>query len=591
VGLNGSEYDKTNYDTLLSPSGFCGNGALAMGTASGASNYYSPANPQKTTGFNQYIPDSQGYPFTETEYTQDNTGRISRQSGVGPDHRLGSGHETLYYYGSPDQSELDALFGTEAGDNSHYFKNMVRDANGQYSVSYVDMHGRTIATALAGLPPATVNLDTLSSYSANTLTETLTDPNSVTIKDLVMENDKSLLVATAGTHTFSYTLNPQTLKKQDCQGDSVCYHCLYDLEITITDDCNNQKLPNGKAFDTTISNFTIGALDTTCASTKGFSVNFSLNLPEGNYEITKKLSVSAYALQYYRDSVFQKKNTCISLNQWIQQQRDLVLNSQCRPDCLSCRDSLGSWDSFRTRYMQTGGIATADTAANRGNAWAAYQDALTACNALCDSTSDGDVIMNAMLADMTAPSGQYANPDNADQYSVFYIRSNTETYTPIYQTASLIYLNSQGQPDSVFDDSTATYVSPRQLDAHQFAAKFKTSWATTLLPYHPEYCKLAEYEKHAASNLWDRKFAQVDNYVTALSSGYLNPTANTAAPFNKYTLVAANKDPLAAENSSYQTQLENKLQQYTTINGAALSMWSLATMLTECNGTDPPVSR
>ncbi|WP_143774035.1 hypothetical protein, partial [Niastella vici] len=88
---------------------------------------------------NQFIPDAQGYPFTETEYTPDNTGRISRQGGVGPDHQLGSGHETKYFYGTSDQKELDALFGTDVGDASHYFKTMVRDANGQFSISYVDM--------------------------------------------------------------------------------------------------------------------------------------------------------------------------------------------------------------------------------------------------------------------------------------------------------------------------------------------------------------------------------------------------------------------------------------------------------------------
>ena len=192
IGLNGGEYDKTNYDTLLSPSAFCGTGALGMGITSGASNYYSPANTQKNTGFNAYIPDAKGFPFTETEYTQDNTGRIKRQGGAGPDHQLRSSHETLYYYGSPDQVELDALFGREAGDKSHYFKNMVRDANGQYSVSYVDLHGRIIATALAGLPPTGIHLDTLNSYKADSITESLADSGSAVIKDLVTTHTKSL---------------------------------------------------------------------------------------------------------------------------------------------------------------------------------------------------------------------------------------------------------------------------------------------------------------------------------------------------------------------------------------------------------------
>ncbi|HEY8972554.1 MAG TPA: hypothetical protein VIM64_25790, partial [Puia sp.] len=113
LGLNGVAYDKNNFDSLGDPAQYCSSSAAPMSTGGGAAQYYSTANPDKDTGINKYIPDAGGYPFTEVEYVQDNTGRISRQSGVGPRHRLGSGHETRYFYGTPDQHELDALFGTE----------------------------------------------------------------------------------------------------------------------------------------------------------------------------------------------------------------------------------------------------------------------------------------------------------------------------------------------------------------------------------------------------------------------------------------------------------------------------------------------
>src|SRR5690606_30809065 len=91
---------------------------------------------------NKFIPNSEGsiageaYPFTETRFTAD--GRLASRGGVGPDFQIGSGQETKYYYESVAQEELDALFGTDAGLASHYFKNIVRDANGQYSVGYSD---------------------------------------------------------------------------------------------------------------------------------------------------------------------------------------------------------------------------------------------------------------------------------------------------------------------------------------------------------------------------------------------------------------------------------------------------------------------
>src|SRR5690349_450261 len=82
--------------------------------------------------------------------TFDNTGRIRRQSGVGTEHKIGSGRETEYFYLQPTQEELNRLFGYKVGHKSHYKKNMVVDANGQVSISYLDPQGRVIATALAG---------------------------------------------------------------------------------------------------------------------------------------------------------------------------------------------------------------------------------------------------------------------------------------------------------------------------------------------------------------------------------------------------------------------------------------------------------
>jgi len=53
----------------------------AMSTASGASRYYSPANPDTGTGVNAHIPDAEGYPYAVTRYTPDATGRIMAKSG------------------------------------------------------------------------------------------------------------------------------------------------------------------------------------------------------------------------------------------------------------------------------------------------------------------------------------------------------------------------------------------------------------------------------------------------------------------------------------------------------------------------------
>src|SRR5690606_33720218 len=125
-------------------------GAPPMSVNSGAAHYYSASNPDYATGFHRYLPSAGGYPFSQTEYEPDGTGRIRRQGGPGAAHQLGSGHETRYLYGVPDQEELDRLFGTEVGFASHYKKTVTLDPNGQASITYLDKAGRVIATALTG---------------------------------------------------------------------------------------------------------------------------------------------------------------------------------------------------------------------------------------------------------------------------------------------------------------------------------------------------------------------------------------------------------------------------------------------------------
>jgi hypothetical protein len=114
----------------------------------------------------------------------------------------------------------------------------VRDANGQYSVSYVDMHGRTIATALAGTAPA--NLKQLDNYAGQTLTKNLLSNNIV--KGRSIESATTLLVPKEGTHTFRYVLGPKSAEVIACNppDQAVCYNCYYDLEIRITGTCGQE---------------------------------------------------------------------------------------------------------------------------------------------------------------------------------------------------------------------------------------------------------------------------------------------------------------------------------------------------------------
>ncbi|WP_217603527.1 RHS repeat-associated core domain-containing protein [Chitinophaga sp. GbtcB8] len=574
--INGAEYDKEQYDHINTPAEYLTTSAAPMDTTSGANSYYSAANPEKNDGINRYIPKAEGFAFTETQYTQDNTGRISKQSGVGATYKIGSNHETKYFYGTPAQEDLYALFGTEVGDVTHYFKNMVADANGQYAVTYVDMHGRTIATALAGSPENS-SLSDVPDKEVMMVTDSLSGPNKNTVKNWVLESKQSQLVVQDDTLRFAYKLNPPVLKKDDCDDQHISYTGLYDLEIKITDDAYNQHLPGGHEYVIDTSNYSFDPAGNIVLNP--IDLKFNLPVVKGNYEITKTLSVSRLGMNYYRDSLFLKTNVCTSLEEEIEKQRVAQRTQQCFPDCASCKANLASWDDFRVNYVVNAGNDISDTALYRNEAWAAYQAALDACKALCGELTEADDIRMAMLQDMTAPSGQYANPDSTGMYTIYY--QATENAIPIYRRNDIVYLDEAGNPDLAYDAS-GMLVEPQQLLPTQFAEQFKPSWAAALLPFHPEYCKLTEYLKYDESNLWSRKMERIDTYAEAKAAGYLNPTGNAGFPFP-----VNDPDPLAATQKA---SLEAKLNQYidrgTSQNPRYLSMWSVATISIKCPDND-----
>ncbi|MGO4294027.1 DUF6443 domain-containing protein [Chitinophaga sp. RAB17] len=515
--INGGEYDKDMYDHIDQPSEVSNASAAQMSTASGANQYYSPANPEKNIGVNQYLPDAKGYAFSEIVYTADNTGRISRHGGLGPDFKIGSNHEVKYYYGDAEQESLDALFGTEVGSSSHYKKNAVEDANGLLSVTYVDMHGRTIATALAG-EAWNKSLEDVPEKEVIPVTDSLSGPDRTFIRDRALITNRSTPVLMDGTYTFNYELDPPVLTKLGCDQHATNYVSLYDLRIQITDDVWNQHMPGKVPFDTVLHNYTP---DLQIANGGKLSLQFSLFLVKGTYNISKTLSVSHVAMEYYRDSIFLKNNICttyetIRENQLIKQRKNL-----CEPVCAECEDP---------------------------------------------QHSEGDDIRNMMLQDMSPPSGQYAllSDDMKTDYSIFY-RNNT---TPAYKRRDITYLDANNQPAKVLSTETNTLVVPQDLTPEQFVDAFQASWAEALLPLHPEYCKLVALQEAAmkSAQLWEKDFSKTDTYFGAKQKGYLLPTGPT------------NPDPLTAYKGA---ELNAGLTKYRAPSGT-ITLLGMAVAITKC---------
>jgi RHS repeat-associated protein len=200
----------------------------ALPSNSLASTYYSSSNPM---GFNnkKVVPDADGYPYSFTQVSNDGLNRPVVTTGVGEAlrYKAQGGHNTRYFYGVPAQVELDRLFGNEAGYAEYYQKNRVIDPNGQQSVQYLDAQGRTVATALAGLPPA--SLDTLPSnesdkFQSTTLFQGPIDPGSASSVQqrfdfMSLSEDSVYIDYVLDTTTFSSCFQPDLMINYDVNID------------------------------------------------------------------------------------------------------------------------------------------------------------------------------------------------------------------------------------------------------------------------------------------------------------------------------------------------------------------------------------
>ncbi|WP_315820248.1 hypothetical protein [Paraflavitalea speifideaquila] len=217
---------------------------------------------------------------------------------MGPAFRIGSGHETKYFYGKPTQVELDRLFGSEAGNASRYLKNMVVDPNGQISVSYMNAGGKTIATALAGAtPPNVQGLPSNGAGASTRVTADLIKPDDFlkSTEDYSLSANATFMAPITGDYTLHYRLDPVRLQVLHGPGDNsiICNNCYYDLEIVVKDDCGNTlktaTRAAGMVFDTTCANIPAVITD-----------SLVIEVPAiGEYYVSYQLKISEDALNFY----------------------------------------------------------------------------------------------------------------------------------------------------------------------------------------------------------------------------------------------------------------------------------------------------
>jgi RHS repeat-associated protein len=632
-----NEYSRSDFDSLSSGN-TCVSPTDSMSSLSGTSNYYSPRNPNQK-GFQAYLPDAKDFPFSQVEYTPDNTGRIRRQSGVGPMHQLGSDHETKYFYGQPNQLELDRMFASEVGDAAHYKKNLVIDANGQTSITYINLEGKTIATALAG----DTSLYTISINSGRQKPDTLTvdlfakdanggsNLNTINIQQNGIEFNTQLLVGYTSNYKFDYTLSIDTLD-DPCLDSNICFNCVYDLNIELLDECgHNYALDsNSHIINKHVGKFSIndttGNLQFNVACSGGslytHEENFTALLTPGNYSLIKRLTVNNDALNFYVNAYLDTlNNKCFkSLNYFQQQALASVDTMNCYITCDACVSSLGSRDSF--------------VAAGKGTALK-YDFLYKQCTDPCKPVSPCETSFQMMLADMS-PTGQYGQYDssnfsaNAYPLSVFNDSTsklpNTGTIAHNWHYPQITlngntynhYVNEYGDISTVgitldtsgkyyptvmdttliFPDTTGGfYTFPENLlNLKDFIANWQPEWANSLVQYHPEYCYYkicTQYETPDSSQDvytsegFDQLLQRTNTFHDAASILLVNAAHTGITDWSTFSSgpMSHPYDPVLVYNSHYNGiggELLTKVSNFQTANSTSYSMIEMASYTARC---------
>jgi RHS repeat-associated protein len=561
-------YDYTDFDFDVS----CVNGTTGMSNTSGSSQYYSVNNPNKQ-GYQGYVPEANNFPFTQTQYTSDNTGRIRQQSGVGETFNMNEDHTTKYLYGKPNQVELDRLFGSEVGYSSHYQKNAVIDPNGQVSISYLIQEGKVIATALAGDSPD--NFETLASGQGNATPLTINpfignlSSNRITTNSDGYEMNEKIILTGPTVFSANYALDVTSFVNECIP--NICFNCHYDLSIQLLDECGENKLlitSTGANDGSELINELVGSLTMdingnihfellNCSNPSQYDLNYILEtevIPAGEYHLVKKIKINQDSRESYLETVLNPDlNDCIlTLEDFESQEIENIDSTLCHVSCQECFDALGTLADY--------------IAAGKGTEFD-YNENFMFCEQNCGEEdkevdlSSGLVVL--MEKDMS-PGGQYGEirDDQGNFNPSLYVLSvynannklpkingfsqigvpggtrNQWRFPRFLQTDGTyrnLYFDDQGQTSRITvvtingsyvpqvdaqaviktDPNTGElYIYPHELANVQdfYDTYWQPSWAKSLIFYHPEYSYYLSYQP------FKNKFGGTTNPANAYSS-------------------------------------------------------------------------
>lgn len=406
--ITNSSLLKSEYEQGISNQS-CSPLAPEFQNTTGSSQYYSTNNgfgDQGNTGNHilnrEMIPDAENYPYTQTNYRNDNTGRIASQSGVGKAHILSSGHETKYMYGAPTQSEISRLFGNQVGLSAHYKKNQVIDPNGQVSVSYMNPEGKVIATALAGHDPDA--LEQLPGEKTRVISSDILSEGTNTL-----DSDKKgktflhkFTVSSPTDYHFNYKVEANT-HEVTCTGinspDPITLKMapVLDIKLSLYDNCNNTYFTHVLESNAAFGPDAVKLLDSISATAS--------QLPIGEYTLVKTLRINQSKLEAYLEEYISNDTyTCVL------REEDFLADALMNIDDAAC-------DLTCSSCMERINTLIAEVEAESGTSISAVDksELYSRCEVLCLDNVTCTSALFSMMAHM-APDAQYGqvreqNPD------------------------------------------------------------------------------------------------------------------------------------------------------------------------------------
>ncbi len=569
---------------------------MATSVGNGASKYYSSSS--SFASEYPYLPDAEGLPYTRTKFFNDGTNRVKSTSGAGVALTDGSNRETKYYYGSPNsQEELDRLFGSDVGYVNRYTKQMVRDPNGQSSVTYKNEKGQTIASALVGDAPNNLTfLDHVGPF-AEVTSDVLAN---VLTNDGALVTTKKLLVSDPGPYNFQYYFSADSFAAPNL---NACFSGFpdkaftYDVKIELFDEYNNPIDINSGSPDQYLIDTNVNAI-----SSGDTNWSFSANLSVGSYTLVKTLMPNTSQAEVYKqafeDHLWSNINSgnCDSLFPAV---------DGCA-DCISICDRVVLNDPGNGYYIDGDSTNTY---------YSTEQEAKDKCLELCENKNNASAPIpdyctsyrKILLADMS-PGGQYFDNSHSlyttDSLGDEVLVSNYKDLMDDWLDAEL--RDSSGVRLGISDfhwtdanGDTIDLVQAGWTSWDDIRENWRDEWAELLLPYHPEYCM---YEFQCRRLVCGDPRLQYGDMMRFRRTMYqkeiwnpLNLPKNLSPgreyqPYDQHSISGSNcdgfdtiQDPLFSNDyanhpvssiSAIATEIEDYLQKYLSLGGSGYhSIW------------------